>query len=66
MRATGEWEPAARSDDPRRGPLRQFLRDAALHPAWWIVPALATLAAVATLLLLARGDVHVPDVYRLF
>jgi len=64
--ATGEWEPAAPGAEPRRGPLRQFLRDAATWPAWWIVPALVTLAAVATLLLLARGDVGVPDVYRLF
>lgn len=64
--ATGEWDPAARSDELPRGPLRRFLRDAALHPAWWIVPALATLAAAATLIVLARGDLHVPDVYRLF
>jgi len=64
--ATSEWEPAAPSDAMRRGPLRQLLRDAADHPAWWIVPAVATLAAVATLLLLARGDVGIPDVYRLF
>jgi hypothetical protein len=64
--ATSEWDPAARSDESPCGPLRRFLRDAALHPAWWIVPALATLAAVATLLLLARGDMAVPDVYRLF
>jgi hypothetical protein len=63
--ATSEWEPAARSDASPVGPLRQFFRDAAHHPAWWIVPAVVTLAAVATLLLLARGDVGIPDVYRI-
>ncbi len=61
------WEPTApQAPPPPRGALAQLRADVAAHWAWFVVPLVATLAAAATLLLMARGDLHVPAVYRLF
>lgn len=65
-----EWEPTApRAAAPAvaepAGGVRGFLEFAGDHKAWWIVPALLTALVLALLVLLARGDLHVPDSYRL-
>jgi hypothetical protein len=64
--AGDDWNPAARAAPPPLRPFAQFRADLASHPAWWVVPMLLTLGALSALLLMARGDLHVPAVYRLF
>ena len=63
------WDPVAagRAGGPAaaQGGLRGFLRFAGANKAWWIVPFVLTLAAMAALVLLARGDLSVPVTYRL-
>lgn len=60
-----EWEPTAPRAAAPSGGVRGFLEFAGDHKAWWIVPALLTAIVLALLVLLARGDLHVPDSYRL-
>lgn len=65
-RAGSDWEPTPSPPPLARSAFEQFRADLAAHPAWFLVPLLATLAAAMTLLLMARGDLHVPAIYRLF
>ncbi|MBM4015703.1 MAG: hypothetical protein FJ293_12170 [Planctomycetes bacterium] len=60
------WEPTPSPPPLARSAFGQFRADLAAHPAWFLVPLLATLAAAVALLLMARGDLHVPAIYRLF
>ncbi len=60
-----EWEPAPALPATQSEGARGFLEFAAANKAWWIVPALLVSAVLALLVLLARGDLQVPDGYRL-
>lgn len=61
------WDVDPRAPAPAaNGWFAQFWHDLATYRAWWIVSAALTLALAAGVLLLARGDVHVPAIYRLF
>ncbi|MSR48104.1 MAG: hypothetical protein EXS13_13775 [Planctomycetes bacterium] len=67
------WDPTERieaerlrSVAPPQSALAQLRRDLADHKAWWILPMLVTLAVLSLLLFMARGDVTVPAIYRLF
>lgn len=62
------WDPPRRDPAPAAAPTgwKGLLHAARRHPAWWIVPALLTWALLGALVLLARGDLVVPELYRLF
>lgn len=63
--APAPWDPEP-ADRPPVVDDRGFVAALRHHPAWWVIPALLMLALLATLVLLARGDLLLPAIYRVF